>query len=204
VTFGSFNNPAKITGPTIAAWSRILRQVPGSRLVLKYKGLGTPAAAARWHRWFAAEGIPADQIQLWDWSTLRDELYAHYSQIDVALDPFPFSGSATTCDALWMGVPVVTLAGPTFAGRHGFGHLAQIGLSDLVARHPDQYVELAVALAGDLPRLAALRARLRGQFDASSLCDGPRFAEDFLGAIRHAWRRWAENPPAAAQGAGTG
>jgi predicted O-linked N-acetylglucosamine transferase (SPINDLY family) len=194
VTFGSFNNPAKITGPAIAAWAQILRRVPGSRLVLKYKGLDTPEATARWGRWFAAAGIPAERIELWGWSVAIEELYAQYGQIDVALDPFPFSGSATTCDALWMGVPV-SLAGPTFAGRHGFGHLAQIGLPELVAHDPDQYVELAVALAGDLVRLAALREGLRGQLAASSLCDGPRFAEDFLGVIRDAWRQWAENRP---------
>ncbi len=121
------------------------------------------------------------------------EYLAAYRQVDVALDPLTFGGGVTTCDALWMGVPVVACPGETFAGRHSLSHLANVGLTETVARDVDQYVEIAAGLAGDLPRLAAIRAGLRERMAASPLCDGKRFAANFAQVVRGVWREWCEN-----------
>jgi predicted O-linked N-acetylglucosamine transferase (SPINDLY family) len=118
------------------------------------------------------------------------EYLATYREVDVALDPFPFSGSATTCDALWMGVPVVTCPGETFASRHSLSHLSNVGLTETIAHDLDEYVELAVNLAADLPRLAGLRAGLRQRMSASPLCDGKRFAAHLESILRDVWQQW--------------
>ena len=117
------------------------------------------------------------------------ELLAEYNRIDLALDPFPYSGGLTTCEALWMGVPVVTCPGETFASRHSLSHLSNVGLTETIARDLDEYVELAVSLAGDLPRLAVLRAGLRERMAASPLCDGKRFAANFASLLHKVWEQ---------------
>ena len=108
----------------------------------------------------------------------------------MALDPFPYSGGLTTCESLWMGVPVITCPGETFASRHSLSHLSNVGLTETIARDLDEYVEIAVSLASDLPRLAALRAGLRERMAASPLCDGKRFAADLMSVLREVWQRW--------------
>lgn len=175
VTFGSFNNLAKITPAVVDVWAAILRRVPGSRLLLKYKALQDGAVQQRYRTLFTQRGISPDRLDLSGDSTFTDYLAA-YNQIDLALDTFPFSGSATTCDALWMGVPVITCPGETFASRHSLSHLTTVGITKTIATSIDHYVELAVRLASDLPRLAALRTGLRQQMADSPLCDGRRFA----------------------------
>jgi protein O-GlcNAc transferase len=177
-TFGSFNNLAKINPQVVTVWAEILRRDSAARLVLKYSGLGDAAVRQRYLDLFAAEGISPARLDLLPSSSYTDYLAA-YQQVDVALDPFPFSGSVTTCDALWMGVPVVTVPGETFASRHSLSHLSNAGLSDLAAHDLDQYLDLALALASDRHRLSALRAGLRAQMSASPLCDGKRFAGNF-------------------------
>jgi predicted O-linked N-acetylglucosamine transferase (SPINDLY family) len=126
------------------------------------------------------------RLELLSFGTYAEYLQA-YQEVDLALDPFPFSGSATTCDALWMGVPVVTCPGATFASRHTLSHLSNIGLTDTIARDLHEYVELAVALAADPSRLALLRAGLRQRMAASPLCDGNRFAAHLMATLREAW-----------------
>jgi predicted O-linked N-acetylglucosamine transferase (SPINDLY family) len=121
---------------------------------------------------------------------------AAFNGVDIALDPFPFSGGITTCEALWMGVPVMTCPGETFASRHSLSHLSNIGLTETIARDFDEYVELAVGLANDLERLTAIRARLRQQVATSPLCDGPRFAANLMNLLRTAWRAWTESEKA--------
>jgi predicted O-linked N-acetylglucosamine transferase (SPINDLY family) len=117
------------------------------------------------------------------------ELLAAYQRIDLALDPFPYSGGLTTCEALWMGVPVVTCPGETFASRHSLSHLSNVGLTETIAHDLDEYVDLAVSLAGDLPRLAALRAGLRERMAASPLCDGKRFAANLMSLLQDVWEQ---------------
>ena len=125
--------------------------MPRPQLVLKYSGLGDPIVKQRYLDLFAARGVAPQRLELLPPSSYAEYL-ATYRRVDVALDPFPFSGSVTTCEALWMGVPVVTCPGETFASRHSLSHLSNVGLTETTARDLDEYVELAVSLAGDLPR----------------------------------------------------
>ncbi len=185
-TFGSFNNPAKITPEVLAVWVEILRRAPTARLVLKYPGLDDPSVKQRYLAPFVAHGVQPERLALLPPSAYAEYL-ATYQQVDVALDPFPFSGSVTTCEALWMGVPVITAPGETFASRHTLSHLSNVGLTETIARDLDEYVDLAASLAGDLPRLGALRAGLRGRMAASPLCDGKRFAAGLASLLHEVW-----------------
>ena len=150
VTFGSVNNPAKITPGVVAAWAEILGRVPGSRLVLRFAGFDEAGTRSWYQGLFAAAGIGAERLEFLGWAP-RAEMLADYNRIDIALDPFPYSGGITTCEALWMGVPVITLPGKTFAGRHSLSHLSNAGFTETVASNVREYVELAVQLAGDRP-----------------------------------------------------
>ena len=188
-TFGSFNNLAKITPEVVAVWAKILHRAPTARLVLKYRGLGDPTVKQRYLDLFAAHDVGPQRLELLPFGSYAEYL-ATYHEVDVALDPFPFSGSATTCDALWMGVPVVTCPGETFASRHSLSHLSNVGLTETIAHDLDEYVELAVNLAADLPRLAGLRAGLRQRMSASPLCDGKRFAAHLESILRDVWQQW--------------
>ena len=183
VTFGCFNNPAKLNGRVVALWAEILRRVPGARLLLKFRGLDCPAVADRFRAAFRERGVDPKRIEPAGGSP-RAQLLAAYSRVDLALDPFPYSGGLTTCEALWMGVPVVTAPGVTFAGRHSLAHLASAGMAEFVAPTPAEYVELAVRRAADLDRLAEWRAELRPRMAASPLCNGRQFAYDFLSLLR--------------------
>jgi protein O-GlcNAc transferase len=187
-TFGSFNNPAKITPEVVAVWAEILRRVPTARLMLKYRGLSERSMKGRYLDLFAAHDVPPQRLELLPPSPYAEYL-APYQQVDVALDPFPYSGCATTCEALWMGVPVITYPRETFASRHALSHLSNVGLTELVARDLEEYVERAVGLAGDLPRLAALRAGLRQRMATSPLCDGKRFVANLASVLRDVWEK---------------
>ena len=186
LTFGCLNDFAKVSPPAIALWARLLRELSDSRLVLHSKvGSHREHAVERFER----EGIDAKRLVLVPFQSLNG-YYATYNQIDIALDPFPWAGGTTTCDALWMGAPVVTLPGQTAVSRGGASILSNIGLPELVACSPDEYVSIAAGLAHDLPRLANLRASLRQRMLASPLMDGPRFARGIEAAFRQIWVRW--------------
>jgi predicted O-linked N-acetylglucosamine transferase (SPINDLY family) len=191
ITLGSFNNLAKVGPQVVETWAKVLRRLPTARLRLKCRGLSQAETARRFSGAFAVQGIDPLRVELLG-SSPHAELLVAYCGIDVALDPFPYSGGVTTCEALWMGVPVVTCPSETFASRHSLSHLSNVGLTETIARDLDEYVEIAVALAHDLPRLAAIRARLRQQMAASPLCDGPRFAANLMKLLRDVWRRWCE------------
>jgi len=195
VTFSCFNFQGKISRPLVAVWARILRRLPGSRLLLQYRGLGDPGTQSHFRRLFAEHGVESAQVEMRA-AVPPAQLLANYHQVDLALDSFPYNGGLTTCEALWMGVPVITCPGETFAGRHSLSHLTNAGLTETIARDLDEYVELAVQLAQDLSRLAAIRAGLREQMAASPLCDGPRFAANLMALFRDAWRRWCESEKA--------
>ena len=180
----------------VAAWAEILRRTPGSRLVLKYQGFDQPGTRRHYEGLFAAGGVGPERLELLGWSP-RARMLAEYNRLDLVLDPFPYSGGITTCEALWMGMPVITLPGKTFAGRHSLSHLSNVGLTETVVRDVADYVELAVRIARDLPRLAQWRAELRGQVARSPLCDGPRFAANLMKALRSIWQEWVATGPCA-------
>jgi predicted O-linked N-acetylglucosamine transferase (SPINDLY family) len=186
VTFGCFNNLAKITPVVVATWAAILRELPGARLVLKSHPLAHAATAEAVRAGFAAHGVTADRLDLRGGSGHR-ELLAEYGDVDMVLDPFPYSGGLTTCEALWMGVPVLTWPGELFASRHSASHLCNIGLADWVMPDLATYRAEAVRRARDPAALAVTRAGLRARMWASPLCDGPRFGRHLGQALDHAW-----------------
>ena len=188
-TFCSFSNPAKITPEVVTVWAEILHRAPTARLILKYQGMDDQAVKRRYLDLFAAQGVEPQRLEMLPSSSYAEYL-ATYHQVDIALDPFPFSGSATTCEALWMGVPVITCPGKTFASRHALSHLWNVGLTETIARDREEYVELAVSLVRDLPRLATLRAGLRQRMAASPLCDGKRFANNLALLLQGVWEQW--------------
>ena len=186
VTFGSFNNPAKYHSHLAGLWSRILDRVPGSRLVLQSRHLSDQTLRGNLIGLFRKYHVDVSRLEFREWQPYS-KLLESYHEIDIALDPFPFGGGATTCEALWMGVPVVTWPGETFSSRHSCSYLTSIGLSDLIAATEDEYVEIPVALAHDLDRLSGLRRTLRTQIESSPLCDGQLCARDLATILRQIW-----------------
>jgi predicted O-linked N-acetylglucosamine transferase (SPINDLY family) len=176
VTFGSFNNPAKMSTATFDAWAKLLRRIPQARLILKGRSFADAATRALFLARLGERGVVADRVELLLWLPTVVEHLALYHWVDIALDPFPFCGATTSCEALWMGVPVITLRGHRHAGRVGASLLTQIGLTDLVANSIEEYIEIAVALAGNPQRLAELHRTLRSRMAASPLCDEKAFA----------------------------
>jgi predicted O-linked N-acetylglucosamine transferase (SPINDLY family) len=158
-------------------------------MVLKTHPFTDPATAERVRAAFAAHAIPPERLALRGPSGHR-AFIGEYNGIDIVLDPFPYSGGLTTCEALWMGVPTVTVPGEIFASRHSVSHMSNAGLSDWVAPDVPAYIELAVKKASDIEALAALRSRLRAQVKASPLCDAPRFGRSLGAALRYAWQDW--------------
>jgi predicted O-linked N-acetylglucosamine transferase (SPINDLY family) len=161
-------------------------------LILKYIGLDDGSTSRRFLKLFVDQQVDAARIELRGRSGY-DQMLAEYNEVDIALDPYPFCGATTSCEALWMGLPVVTCPRETFASRQTLGVLSSLGVTDSVASDLSQYVELAVSLAKDLPRLAELRAGLREQMAQSPLCDAEAFATSFMQAVDQAWRHWCEH-----------
>ncbi|MEO5700071.1 MAG: tetratricopeptide repeat protein [Casimicrobiaceae bacterium] len=192
VTFGCFGRVDKILPDVVAVWGRVLEAVPGSRLVLKNLGYDVEPVQTRITNAFTARGVGGERVTFRG-ASAHAEMLGEHALVDIALDTFPYTGGATTCDALWMGVPVVTLAGETMIARQGASLLRAAGLGQCVASDADGYVEAAVSLAQNLPALAALRADMRARVTASPLCDAPGFATAFLDVLAAAWRRWCES-----------
>lgn len=191
ITFGCFNNLSKLGEPVLEAWSRILAAVPQSRLFLKARQLGDATGRARLVERLAAWGVAPDRLIL-EGASPRADYLAAYNRVDIGLDPFPYTGGTTSVEALWMGVPFVTLAGSTLIGRQGVGLLANCGLDDWIALDPEAYVRTAVERAGDIPALAASRARLRDQVLASPIFDAPAFAADLAAALQDMWSSYRD------------
>ena len=171
ITFASFNNMAKVNDTTIKLWSAILQQVPESSLLIKSASLGGKSARRYLFERFAEFGIPEERIILKVHAPTPLEHLEQYNQVDIALDTYPYHGTTTTCESLWMGVPVVTLAGRSHTSRVGASFLTHVGLPELVASSPEEYVDIAVKLANDKVRLNTLRTTLRSMMARSSLMD---------------------------------
>lgn len=192
ITFGSFNNFTKINERVLELWVEIMKAVDGSRLLLMLKG----SSRDKVRRFFEERGIRADRVEFLSYyaapvdKAAPPEYLLRYHRIDIALDPFPYNGMTTTCDALWMGVPVVALIGETTLGRASYSLLSNVGLPELSAVSEADYVRIAIELARDLPRLTQLRASLRARMKNSPLLDAPRFARNLESAFRSVWERW--------------
>jgi len=182
VTFGSFNNLAKLTPEVIETWAAILKAVPAARLVLKWKSLGDAETRDRLVAAFVQHGIEAARIECRSWSS-HPQMLAEYGDIDIALDPFPFSGGLTSCDALYMGVPVLTLPGELPISRQTGSFLEALGLSEWIAASREDYIDKAVRFASRVDALKHLRQTLRDKMLASRLCDGAAYARAIESAL---------------------
>lgn len=190
VTFGSFNNTAKVTPEVVRVWSKILKQVPDSRLIVKGRALGDAPTCARYAALFAAQGVSPRRVELLNRIEPVDNHLRAYDRVDIGLDPFPYNGTTTTCEALWMGVPVVTLAGANHVSRVGASLLTHCGLPELAAYDEEGYVAAAVELAGDLGRLAEMRRTMRERLQNAPLTDYDGFARKVEASYRRMWRDW--------------
>lgn len=186
VTFGSFNMLPKIGEACIAHWAQIMRGVADSRMVIKARGMELPGVRERVSAAFEQHGIGADRLDLMDMTPSLVEHLAMYNRIDVALDTWPYHGTTTTCEALWMGVPVVTRIGDVHASRVGLSLLSAAGLAEFACRSSEEAAKAAARLAGDLRSLGELRGSLRSRMRASVLCDASRFARRFEDALMQA------------------
>jgi predicted O-linked N-acetylglucosamine transferase (SPINDLY family) len=187
VTLGAFSSLAKIGPRMIALWCDLLERCGDARLLIV--GLGVDSVREEYLARFAARGVALDRIDLRGFQSFDDYLALHGS-VDLMLDTFPYAGGTTTCHALWMGVPVVSLAGDSTPSRGGASLLGVVGLDDLVAGTPEEYLSKAHALASDRARLSALRGGMRDRMSASPLMDVARFTRDLEGAYRTMWRNW--------------
>ncbi|NQV82988.1 MAG: tetratricopeptide repeat protein [Rhodospirillales bacterium] len=191
ITFASFNNPAKVNAQVIALWAEVLKSVPGSTLLLKYKNwYAQPSLQGTVTERFKACGIAPGRVRFEAASDTFTQHMGRYGAVDIALDPFPFNGATTTFQALSMGVPVITLKGTTFISRMAGSLLHQVGLGDLAVDTPGAYVTCAKNLAADLERLKTLRMELRQRLEASPLCGAPAYARSIEAAYREMWRKW--------------
>ena len=188
ITFGSFNNLTKINEDVIALWSRVLLAVPDSRLFLKTKQLLEPSVSLNIIKSFAAYGIDSKRLILEGNISSRFDHLATYQRVDICLDPFPYSGITTSIESLWMGVPVLTLAGERFLARQGVSILKNAGIAEWIATDRDDYVARALTHTANLQHLTILRNRLRQQVLASPLFDATQFARNFEVALRGMWQ----------------
>ena len=189
ITFGSYNAAQKISDSTVRLWAAVLAAVPRSRLLLKSLSFADEKLRTRFKHRFIEAGLGAERIEMLP----PDELatfYGEYRHLDIALDPIPYNGGTTTCEALWMGVPVIALRGDLFRGRMASAILEIVGLPELVADTPQAYVAAAVQLAADPARIALLHQTLRGRVARSPLCDGPRAARELEALYRAMWNTW--------------
>jgi protein O-GlcNAc transferase len=186
LTLGCLNNPCKLTDHTLRLWGQVMRALPSARLLL----MAPPGRhRRRLLQRLAVQGVNAERVDFHAFRP-RAEYLRSYHQVDLGLDTFPYNGHTTSLDSFWMGVPVVTRVGRTGVGRGGLSQLFQLGLTDLAAESDEAFVNITVALAGDLPRLATLRRELRARLERSTLMDATRFARQIEGAYRHAWHSY--------------
>jgi predicted O-linked N-acetylglucosamine transferase (SPINDLY family) len=191
VTFGSFNNFQKVTPQVFEAWSKIMNSVPGSRFIIKSKIFADNKTREYATDMFVQRGIATNRIILQTADPSPKHL-GSYNLVDIGLDTFPFNGLTTTCEAMWMGVPVITLAGTGYAARAGVSLLSNVGLPDLIAKTPDEYISIAVNLANDLKRLRSLREHLRDMMENSPVCDAKSFTANLETCYRQMWEKWCK------------
>jgi protein O-GlcNAc transferase len=189
ITFGSLNKLAKVSQEVISAWSEILKAIPNSKMIMKDFCFADGMTCRQTIDKFIQRGVAAEQITFQSWDPSPKHLET-YNMIDIGLDTFPFNGATTTCEALWMGVPVITLAGNAYHSRTGISLLSNVGLKELVAKTYDEYIEIAVRLATDINKLRALRERLRDMMKQSPLMNAKQFTLNLEDCYRRMWKTW--------------
>jgi predicted O-linked N-acetylglucosamine transferase (SPINDLY family) len=194
ITFGSFNNILKVTPATIRCWAAILAAVPASRLLVKAASFADPPVRESYRQQFIAAGIEEHRLDLRAQVREASDHLGVYNEVDIGLDPLVYNGTTTTCEALWMGVPVIAMIGDRHAARVGYDLLSRVGLNEFASADAESYVAVAAALAADLPRLAQIRRELRQRMQRSTLCDAANFAEEFTAGLRGIWREWCARP----------
>ncbi|HLP83769.1 MAG TPA: hypothetical protein VK157_05420, partial [Phycisphaerales bacterium] len=192
ITFGSFNAAHKLNREIVQVWAGVLEAVPTSTLLLKASGLQESNALEDASRRLAAWGLPMHRVRVVPATRSRAEHLAMYGHVDIALDTFPYHGTTTTCEALYMGTPVITLAGDRHVSRVGVSLLRAVGLTEFIATSPQDYVRIAADLAAERPRVATLHASLRDRLLASALCDERAYGERFAAMLRSLWLRQCE------------
>lgn len=192
ITFGSFNNLPKLTPEVIALWARILHAVPTARLILKVRWFDDEPTRSRYQAIFADHNIDSTRVKLIGLIPDTNHHLSFYSNIDISLDPFPYNGTTTTCEALWMGVPAIALAGRTHVSRVGVSLLTAVGLPELIAASPEEYVTTAVSLAADWDRLAQLRSTLRERV-SGSICNAVVHTQAIEAKYRSLWQRYCQS-----------
>ncbi|MFI5304245.1 MAG: tetratricopeptide repeat protein [Nitrospiria bacterium] len=190
ITFGSFNILAKVTTQVISVWAEILKSVQGSRLILKTAGLNEAEIKKPLYKTFGDLGITSDRIEFLGKDASRRDHFQRYNAIDIGLDPFPYNGTTTTCDALWMGVPVITLEGRTHVSRVGVSQMSNLGLAEVIAKTPEDYVEIAKRLSNDTAHLRVLREGMRARMLSSPLMDSKSFTRNLEKAYREIWKEY--------------
>jgi predicted O-linked N-acetylglucosamine transferase (SPINDLY family) len=192
VTFGCLNKAEKAANDAvIETWAKVLHAVPGSRLLLQNKSYGDDGIAANVRDRYAAHGIDAGRLELIGKLTWREHMET-YNRVDIALDPFPYNGTTTTIEGLWMGVPLLALKGDRLVAHMGESILHTLGIPEWIAMDKEDYVAKAAALAGDSAYLSNVRANLRNRLLTSPISDAPRFARNLEAAFRGMWRKWCE------------
>jgi predicted O-linked N-acetylglucosamine transferase (SPINDLY family) len=190
ITFGTFNNFAKVTPHMIGLWSKILLAVTDSKLLIKAKSLGEESVQKEMRGEFAKHGVDGQRIQLLPHEPSFRKHLATYHHVDIGLDTFPYHGTTTTCEAMWMGVPVITRAGRAHVSRVGVSLLHRVGLEELIAENDEQYVSIAVELARNVPRLRNISSTLRQRMQSSPLTNAENFVRELETAYRQMWKTW--------------
>jgi predicted O-linked N-acetylglucosamine transferase (SPINDLY family) len=192
LTFGSFNSHTKLSQEILTLWANLLKAIPDSKLLIKSKSLQDATTRQELTEHFTSLGIVPERLILSPFTPTQTEHFRMYQQIDIALDSYPYNGATTTCDTLWMGVPVVTLVGDRHASRTGLSILATVGLTELIAYTPPEYLNICLKLANNLEYVQHLRATLRQKVQTSPLMDAPSFTRQLETLYRDMWEKWCK------------
>jgi predicted O-linked N-acetylglucosamine transferase (SPINDLY family) len=193
ITFGSFNNFNKTSSEILNVWINILKQIPNSQMLIKAKSLYYENCRNSIKKLFVQEGISTERIEILSWVPSVIEHLNLYNRVDIALDTYPYNGTTTTCEALWMGVPVITLEGHTHASRVGVSLLSNVGIPELIAKTKDDYLAIAVHLATESSKLQTLRVQLRDMIVESVLTDAKGFVSDLEECYQKMWKTWCKS-----------
>ncbi|MCD6055614.1 MAG: putative UDP-N-acetylglucosamine--peptide N-acetylglucosaminyltransferase isoform [Gammaproteobacteria bacterium] len=191
LTFGCYNNLPKLTPAVVRLWSQLLKALPTAKLILKSRPFADDSTVKRYQQLFLAEGVELERIDFRG-PSVHPEMLSQLNEMDIALDPFPFAGGITTCETLWQGVPLITLAGTRFSQRMGLSFLTNLGLTEWIASTHQDYIAIAKRASEHLNELALLRQALRAKMAASLLCDGKRFAAQLETLYRELWIDWCQ------------